>query len=600
MATPATAPTHPPGSPDRAPVLGVVFVYFIFATLWILFSDKAVELLFDTTEEILLASVVKGWLFVVVTSILLYGLVQRLRRAESGAETTGIDSIRRPFTLLALFVIAMTTLGVVQVAATHRVQAYERLEALAQDKSRQIQTWLHERRLNASFVQSSRHYAHLYAQRLRDAGSLSALMQRLTHYAHLHGFTAITLYDASGARVAQSENAPAGDGTAWRTLAQDAVRRDQVLMSVPYLDDHDQALVDLAVPLPPDSGERGIVIMHIDLRHWLYPLLREWPQRGSEGEASLFRAQGGRIVHFTPLEHHAGRWLYAPHDGSRLASAYLRTPATDVPVREGFDYRGAWVAGIFRDIEGTDWHLLVETTQWPWLLGALPQASLVLIAGITSLFVVYLALRLLRHRQQIEALRSTRHAQDERMRALNLLGAVVDSSDDAILAKDLDGRYLLFNPAAERFTGKSANEVLGQDDFFLFPRAEALALRDIGQRVIDEARIVTELEELTTPLGPRAFLATKGPLRDESGRIIGLFGISRDITERRQDEARLLRQTEELRRRNEELERFNRATVGRELDMIALKREVNELCRRLGEPPAYDMRIFDDGQAGRP
>jgi diguanylate cyclase (GGDEF)-like protein/PAS domain S-box-containing protein len=59
-------------------VFRLVIVYAAFGALWILFSDKAVELVFRTPEQITWASLVKGWLFVGVTSLLLYGLVRRL------------------------------------------------------------------------------------------------------------------------------------------------------------------------------------------------------------------------------------------------------------------------------------------------------------------------------------------------------------------------------------------------------------------------------------------------------------------------------------------------------------------------------------------
>ncbi|MDD5390138.1 MAG: transporter substrate-binding domain-containing protein [Gallionellaceae bacterium] len=67
-----------------------------------------------------------------------------------------------------------------------------------------------------------------------------------------------------------------------------------------------------------------------------------------------------------------------------------------------------------------------------------------------------------------------------------------------------------------------------------------------------------------------------------------------DVTERRAAEDALYRRTEELRQRNEELERFNRATVGRELDMIALKRRINALSIQLGRAPPYPLSFLDD------
>lgn len=76
----------------------------------------------------------------------------------------------------------------------------------------------------------------------------------------------------------------------------------------------------------------------------------------------------------------------------------------------------------------------------------------------------------------------------------------------------------------------------------------------------------------------------------DGSRAVGGFAI--DITERKAAEAGLQRQTDELRSRNEELERFNRATVGRELEMVALKQQVNDLSGKLGQEPPYPLTFL--------
>jgi hypothetical protein len=78
-----------------------------------------------------------------------------------------------------------------------------------------------------------------------------------------------------------------------------------------------------------------------------------------------------------------------------------------------------------------------------------------------------------------------------------------------------------------------------------------------------------------------------------------MIGTITDIGARKHAEASMQRQTAELAQRNTELERFNRAAVGRELDMIALKQRINALCRQLGQEPPHAL-AFLDGPAAQP
>lgn len=177
-------------------------------------------------------------------------------------------------------------------------------------------------------------------------------------------------------------------------------------------------------------------------------------------------------------------------------------------------------------------------------------------------------------------------AQTEKARALQLLATIADNSSDAIFAKDLEGRYLVFNRECARVVGKTAAQVLGGDDTVLFPPAQAALIRDNDLRVLTDNRINTYEEVLDTVDGRRNFLATKGPLRDGDGSVVGIFGISRDITEQQRAETA-------LRETIEELERFNRLAVGRELDMVRLKQQVNALSQQLGLPPPYGLNFAE-------
>jgi predicted nucleic acid-binding Zn-ribbon protein len=73
-----------------------------------------------------------------------------------------------------------------------------------------------------------------------------------------------------------------------------------------------------------------------------------------------------------------------------------------------------------------------------------------------------------------------------------------------------------------------------------------------------------------------------------------MTGVCWDITERKRAEIEVRQRGEELRAANEELTRFNRVTVGRELRIIELKKQVNDLCARLGQPPRFKLEL-DEG-----
>jgi diguanylate cyclase (GGDEF)-like protein/PAS domain S-box-containing protein len=127
---------------------------------------------------------------------------------------------------------------------------------------------------------------------------------------------------------------------------------------------------------------------------------------------------------------------------------------------------------------------------------------------------------------------------DARIEGRALLQAIVNGTTDAVYVKDAQGRYLLFNPAAEDVTGKRAADVLGKDDHALFPPDEAETIMAADRRAIEGT--MTFEETVTGASGESVtFLSTKGPFHDERGELLGLFGIARDITKRKRAEAAL-------------------------------------------------------------
>jgi PAS domain S-box-containing protein len=117
-----------------------------------------------------------------------------------------------------------------------------------------------------------------------------------------------------------------------------------------------------------------------------------------------------------------------------------------------------------------------------------------------------------------------------------LLRTLIDNLPDAIYAKDTQGRKTLANRADLSNIGLSEEEVLGKTDAGLFPPEIAARFEADDQAVLNSRMPVHDREELLTNRDGKTFwqLTSKVPLYDADGKIAGLVGIGRDITERKQ------------------------------------------------------------------
>jgi len=118
------------------------------------------------------------------------------------------------------------------------------------------------------------------------------------------------------------------------------------------------------------------------------------------------------------------------------------------------------------------------------------------------------------------------------------LAAIVESSDDAIASKDLNGTVVTWNKGAERIFGYAAEEIIGKSISMLIPpdreNEESLILDRIrrGER-IDHYDTVRRRKDGTLI----DISLTVSPIKDQNGRIIGASKIARDVTERKRQEA---------------------------------------------------------------
>lgn len=176
----------------------------------------------------------------------------------------------------------------------------------------------------------------------------------------------------------------------------------------------------------------------------------------------------------------------------------------------------------------------------------------------------------------------------QRQRALETqlrLAAIVESSDDAIISKDLNGVIKSWNASAERMFGYTEAEAVGQAITIIIPpelrSEEPLILERIGAG----ERIQNYETTRVTKLGKRVDVSlTISPMKDPAGRVVGASKIAHDVTERKRAEKDLRRSEAEARARAEELAAILDAVPG----MALIARD--PACRKItGSRAAYEL-----------
>jgi PAS domain S-box-containing protein len=182
------------------------------------------------------------------------------------------------------------------------------------------------------------------------------------------------------------------------------------------------------------------------------------------------------------------------------------------------------------------------------------------------------------------------------------LRLALDATRDGLWDWDLVSDQAYLSPHYYEMTGYRSDEVTPNLDFFnstIHPEDRERVMATMNAHLQGTSPVSEFDYRLVTGSGQIKWMRGKGQVvkRDDKGLPLRAIGTISDISERKIAEDSMRRQTEELATRNAELERFNRATVGRELDMIALKQQINALSRQLGAEPPYAIAFVDPVEA---
>jgi PAS domain S-box-containing protein len=452
--------------------------------------------------------------------------------------------------IVAVALIAAGT--VVRDFRQERAQAAARLESVAELRATQVQAWLDRHMSFAQFLADSAPLADLYT-RWQDHGDAAAgaeLLARAIESRHGDGADSALVVDAQGQALAREHPATHATPPELRRTVRQAVAAGEATRSTIYFDAGSAfpLRLDIVIPLlKTGRPAHGALVLRIDPHRSLFPTLADWPVPSRTAEAVLWDRSGDRVANISELRGRADSLGCISESIATSALPIARVVrgelAQGVAVRVN-DERGVPVTWVAHPVAGTDWWVVAKMDTAEVDAPAWARTRETALAALLALLGAGLAGRLWSQRRVVRQAEQERHEHRERLRTLALLEAIAQSASDAIYATDPRGRFVFCNPAAARLLGRPVDAVLGCTVAELLGPEVAVRVAEDDRRALAGELDGAYEEELTTPNGTLTMLTRKGPLIDGEGNVLGLLGVSRDVTEMR-EARRALRASEE-------------------------------------------------------
>lgn len=503
----------------------VVLAYAFFAGLWILLSDRAMGLLFRHPDLLVQASMAKGWLFVAVTSMLLYVLVRR---------------------------------HVGQIIAAHRrelelMREQQYVPAMLESISENTDDAIFVKDLEGRYLLLNQAAARFVGKPAED----------------------VLGHDDRG--LFPPEQVATLMAIDRRVIETGVAETNEEVVSTPG---GERVFLATKGPLRDTDGNVfGIFGISRDIT------LRKHAENALHERDHRLEAIIGHSPSALSLKYPDGRYALANPNLQRIH----HLSEAQIIGKTDFDLYPEEIARIF---QANDRRVLETMTRHS-------IEEVVLVDGIPRTYMSHL-FPVLDDAGRAEYIcrisldiTESKTAQENLQRLADDMGATLRAIPDLLFELDAEGYYLDVKATQEALLAATADQLLGRTVSDVLPREAAetvmAAIKAAGQAGTDYGRTIT----LPISQGPGYFeisVARKAVVAGQGDRYIVL---SRDITARKTVE-------EQLRMRNAELERFNRATVNRELDMLEMKKTINALSQELGRTPPYPLDFLKklDGDEG--
>ena len=364
------------------------------------------------------------------------------------------------------------------VTADILAQQSQFLSAIGQLKSNEIEQWTREIQREAELLSESA----LLQQSVKD---LKARDDR----ASLQKSLRERMRDDLRTRDNLALVTPEGSLLFWfnpQPESQRPILSDSIITALasdkPIIGDFKSGVIEISMAVRDDHGNPiAVMLWFKDPQDYLYPLIQSWPVPSRSAETLLVKRDGNQVIFLNHLRHQTPSHLFLRFPLSRTDIPAVQATLGKQGIFQGYDYRGIPVLADLRPIPGTQWFIVAKMDRDEILAEAQYRTLVIcLVIGLLSLLTAAAVAYAFRQHQS-KLFHDLYHAQHQKTLAEQTYQLLFESMLDGFALCEIlydsfdqpnDYRYLSVNPAFEKLTGLSAEDVLGRTALEVMPETE--------------------------------------------------------------------------------------------------------------------------------